>query len=174
MLENFQIFDKKLLILYILDTTNKHLSIDQLTTLCSDIGNITYFDVCEYIEILKNNNFIDVELADETELYFLTEKGYKTLKELIELIPGLDLYKLKKMISDSIVGIKQEYEIGTSLTPLKNGQYRVNCYIKDDNEEIFNIMLFAGNKENAKTISKNWQENNENIHSKILGMLTEE
>ena len=60
------------------------------------------------------------------------------------------------------------------MLPLKDGQYKVNCYIKDNNEEIFSISLFAGNKDDAKTISRNWQENNLNIHSKILDMLTEE
>ncbi len=174
MLEKFQIFDKKLLILYILDTAKKHLSIDQITNLCLELGNITYFDVCEYIEYLRQNDFIDIELSDDIALYFLTEKGDTTLKELIELIPGVDLYKLKKMISNTITEIKKEYEIGASLLPIKDGRYKVNCYIKDDNEDIFNINLFAGNKETAKTISKNWQENSENIHAKILDMLTEE
>ncbi len=150
------------------------MSIDQITNLCCELGNITYFDVCEYLDVLKESDFVDVELSDGATLYFLTENGEKTLKELIELIPGLDLYKLKKMISDNISQIKKEYEIGTSLLPLKNGQYKVNCYIKDSNEEIFSIVLFAGNKEDAKNISKNWQENNSIIHSKILDMLTEE
>lgn len=57
---------------------------------------------------------------------------------------------------------------------LRTGRYKVNCYIRDDNEDIFSLSIFAGNKENAKTISKNWQENSENIHGKILDMLTEE
>lgn len=120
MLEKFQIFDKKLLILYILDTTKKHLSMDQLADLCDEIDNITYFDVCEYVEWLRQNDFIDSEISDGTELYFLTDKGNITLKELIELIPGVDVYKLKKMLSSNIPKIKQEYEIGASLFPLKD------------------------------------------------------
>lgn len=174
MIENFQIFDKKLLILYILDTAKKPLSVDQIVNLCCSVDDITYFDICEYLEALKKNKFIALDVSDGTNVYSVTENGKKTLEELLELIPGLDLYKLKKMISSNIVEIKKEYEIGASMLPLKDGSYNVSCYIKDGNEEIFNIMIQTGSKEDAKIVSKNWQERSTEVHDKILEMLTGE
>ena len=174
MIENFQIFDKKLLLLYILDTAKNPLTIDQIAQLVSKVDDMTYFDICEYLDTLRRNDFIFLELIDSSQVYYLTENGKKTLEELLELIPGLDLYKLKKMISSNIGEIKQNYEVGTSILPLKDGQCKVNCYIKDGNEEIFNIMLYTGNKEDAKNISKNWQEKYSSMQEYILKNLAEE
>lgn len=174
MIENFQIFDKKLLLLYILDTANKPLTTDQIAELVSKVDDMNYFDICEYLDTLRKNEFIKLELIDSVQVHSLTDNGKKTLEELLELIPGLDLYKLKKLISSNIGEIKKNYEVGTSILPLKDGQCKVNCYIKDSNEDIFNIMLYTGNKDDAKNISKNWQEKYLEMQEYILKKLAEE
>lgn len=174
MFENLEIFDKRILVLYILDVAKKSLTVDQIVSFCSDFDDITYFDICEYIQNLKTNNYIEEYNQDNVTLYRLTENGILILQELLELIPGVNLYKLKKIISKNIVNVKTEYSIGSNVITVKSDEYKISCYIKDGNDELVNITIYAGNKENTKNISKNWQENSDKIYTELLKMMTKE
>ncbi|CCZ56449.1 putative uncharacterized protein [Clostridium sp. CAG:1219] len=102
----------------------------------------------------------------------LTDLGISTLTELLELIPGVDLYNLKKMINKNTVKIKTDYSIGTNIIPIKSDEYKISCYIKDGTDELINITMYAGTKDQAKNISKNWSENSEKIYTKLLSLMT--
>ncbi|MNP66864.1 hypothetical protein D3C76_1626240 [compost metagenome] len=105
-------------------------------------------------------------------MYKLSSSGSTTLSELLELIPGVNLHNLRKMINKNIVEMKTDYSINTQITPIKSEEYKISCYIKDGNDELINISMYAGTKEQAKSISKNWQEGAEEIYSKLLELMT--
>ena len=107
-------------------------------------------------------------------LYSPTKEGVITLRELLELIPGVNLYNLKKMVNKNMVEVKTEYAIDTNIIPIKDGEFKVSCYIKDGNDELINITMYAGDKEQAKNISKNWANNSEKIYTTLLEMMTKE
>lgn len=172
MSKDLEIFDNKIIVLYILENANKPLTIQQIVKFCEEFKEITYFDICGYIESLKANNYIKQTMDNSNILYSLTDHGVATLKELLELIPGVNLYNLKKIINKNIIQIKTEYDIDTIIIPIKDEEYKVSCYIKDGNDELVNISIYAGNKDQAKNISNNWNQNAEYIYSKLLDMMT--
>lgn len=172
MSKDLEIFDNKIIVLYILENASKPLTIPQIVKFCEDFNDITYFDICGYIENLKANNYIKESIDDSNVLYSLTDHGISTLRELLELIPGVNLYNLKKIINKNITQIKTEYDIDTIIIPIKADEYKVSCYIKDGNDELVNISIYAGNKEQAKNISNNWNQNAEEIYAKLLEMMT--
>lgn len=174
MQNNIEIFDKRILVLYILDISKKSLTIDQIVSFCSDFEDITYFDICDYIQNLKYNGYIEEFLQDNLTLYKLTKSGIIILQELLELIPGLDLYKLKNKLSKNIINVNTEYSIDSTVIPIKADEYKISCYIKDGNDELVNITIYAGNKDNVRKISKNWQENSEYIYEQLLKMMTKD
>jgi hypothetical protein len=172
--ENLEIFDKRILVLYILDIARKSLTVDQIVSFCSDFDDITYFDICEYLQSLKTNNYIEEYTQDYITLYRLTNQGVLILQELLELIPGVNLYKLKKVLSKNMISVNTEYSIGSTVIPVKSDEYKISCYIKDGNDELLNITIYAGNKDNVREISKNWQENSEKIYGELLKMMTKQ
>lgn len=172
--ENLELFDNKIIILYILNTNNKPLSIDQIAKSCYEFDDITYFDICDYIEDLKRSNYIDETLQDDSLLYEINENGISILNELLELIPGVSLYNIKKVIDKNVEKMKTDYSINTTIIPIKAEEFKISCYIKDGNDELVNITMYAGTKEQAKNISKNWNENAEKIYSNLLEMMTKE
>lgn len=174
MAKDLELFDNKIIVLYILDTNSKALSIDQIAKFCEDFEDITYFDICAYVEDLKISNYIKEIIQDGNLLYEITENGTLTLRELLELIPGVNLYNIKKIINKNMVKVKTDYSIDTVIVPIKSEEFKVSCYIKDGIDELVNITIYAGNKEQAKNISKNWSENAETIYSKLLEMMTKE
>lgn len=169
-----KIFDSKIIVLYILDISNKALSIDQIVKFCEEFDDITYFDICSYIDSLKSSNYVEENLEDNTMTYSLTELGKTTLKELLELIPGVNLHNIKKMINKNITKVKTDFSIDTTILPIKDDEYKVSCYIKEGNDELINITLYAGSKEQAKNIAKNWDEKAEEIYSQLLSTMTKE
>lgn len=169
-----KIFDSKIIVLYILDIAGKPLSIDQIVKFCEEFDDITYFDICSYIDSLKTSNYIDENLEENTMIYSLNDLGRATLKELLELIPGVNLHNIKKMINKNITKVKTAFSIDTTILPIKDDEYKVSCYIKDGNDELINITLYAGSKEQAKNIAKNWDEKAEEIYNQLLKAMTKE
>lgn len=172
MTDNFEFFDKKFIILLVLDESNSYLSLDQIAKMCSDFEDITYFDICEYTDSLVRSGHIKENYENGIKYYSLTTNGYSTLEELIELIPGISMHNIKKMLSKQINEIKKNYEIGSQIIPIKHGEYKIACYIRDGNDELLNITLYAGDMDNAKNISKNWESDANNIYIKIIEMMT--
>lgn len=168
------VFDNKIIVLYILNNALKPLTIDQIIKLCEEFDDMTYFDIYTYIEQLKEKNFIDEMLENSSMTYFPTELGRNTLKELLELIPGVNIHNIKKSFNKNMIEVKQDFSVDTSIIPLNNDKYKVSCFIKEGNDELINISVYATSKEQAKNISRIWNEKFETIYSELLKMLTKE
>ncbi len=172
MSDNFEFFDKKFIILLVLNESSSFLSIDQIAKMCSDFDDITYFDICEYTDSLIKSGHIYENTENGIKYFNLTNDGYSTLEELIELIPGINMHNIKKILSKQMNEMKKNYEISSQIIPIKHGEYKIACYIRDGNDELLNITLYAGDMENAKNISKNWENDANNIYVKIIEMMT--
>lgn len=169
-----EIFDNKLIILLIIKESKRPLNIEQISKLCSDFDDITYFDVCLYVDNLKNNGYIDVIVQDEKPFYTLTTQGGNVLDELIELIPGVNLFNVKNLLKNQLSALKQDYEINTIITPIKKEEYKVTCYIKEGTDELISISIYSGDSKNSKRIANHWKDNANTIYSKILELMTKE
>ena len=167
------IFDKRLLVLLLLKEVNKPLSAEQITNLCSEFEDITYIDVCMFIDSLKNSNYVSELYEDSRVFYRLTDSGADILSELIELVPGINLLNIKNVLKNTFEDYKHSYEIEAIILPIKDEEYKVNCYIKDGNDELINVTIYAGDKENAKKISSNWKENADDLYGKIIELMTD-
>lgn len=166
------IFDKRLLILLLLKEVSKPLTTEQIANLCSEFEDITYIDVCIFIDSLQNSNYITNSLQNGKEFYLLTESGSDILNELIELVPGVNLLNIKNILKNTFEDYKQNYEIDAIILPIKQDEYKVNCYIKDGNDELINFTIYAGDKENAKKIANNWKNNADDLYGKIIELMT--
>ncbi|MEG0873064.1 MAG: DUF4364 family protein [Clostridia bacterium] len=174
MAKDLEIFDNKLLVLYVLDTSDKKLSINQIVDFFEEFEDITYFDISIYIESLRASNYIKEIYEDENVFYGITESGVLALKELIEFIPGVNLHTLKKIANRNISKIKTDYSIASTVKIVRLSEYKVSCYIKDGNDELVNISIYAGNKDQVKNITKNWNKDAEKIYTTLLDMLTKD
>ena len=169
MSKNLEIFDNKLIILYVLEMSKKSLTLNELMSFFVEFENITYFDICTFVEELLAKDYIAL-LPEEN--YSITEKGTFTLNELLELIPGVNILSLKKIFKKNLIDVKKSYSIGSFVKNLQNNEFVISCFIKDSIQEYINISIHATSKEQAKQISQNWQDNYEEIHSYLLNKLT--
>ena len=174
LVKDLDIFDNKIIILYTISNSSKPLDITQIAKLCEEFEDITYIDICAYVDNLKGNHYIQENFQENISVYSITPLGENVLSELLELIPGVDLYKLKKVIDKNMVDVKKEYSIDSTIIPVKSDDFKISCYIKDGIDELINITLYAGTKEQAKNISRNWRNNSQEIYTKILEYMTKE
>ena len=169
---DLEIFDNKIIILYILEKNSKPLSVEQIAKFCEDFDDITYFDICTYIQELKSNGYIEeIYTQSNGSSYVITASGLSTLQELLELIPGVNLHNIKKIISKNIVKAKTDFSIDNVVVPV-NDAFKVTCTIKEDKDEIVSITMYAANKDHARNITRNWNNNAEEIYDKLLEMMT--
>ena len=171
-MQETDIFDKRIIILFVLKESKSPLSVEQISKLCSEFEDITYIDVCMYVDSLKKSEYINEVYEDNKVLYGLTTLGLDILNELIELIPGISLLNIKNILKEKMEDYKQDYEIDTMILPIKKDEYKVSCFIKEGNDELINLTIYAGDKENAKSISNNWKNNASDIYGKILELMT--
>ncbi len=174
MANELNFFDNKIIILYILEHSTKPLNLDQIVKFCEEFDDITYFDVCSYIDSLKSNGYIEEILDEQTITYTPTPFGLTTLKELLEFVPGVNLHNLKKFINKNLKSVKTDSDVGTIIIPISEDEMKVSCYIKDGNSELVNITVYATSKEQAKNISKNWSNDSDKIYNTLLNMITKE
>lgn len=171
-MQEMDIFDKKLIVLFVLKESKSGLTIEQISNLCTDFEDITYIDICMYIDTLKNNEYIVETYENSKSVYTITSSGLEILNELIELIPGISLLNMKNILKEKMENYKQNYEVDTIILPIKKDEYKVSCFIRDGNDELINLTIYAGDKENAKKISNNWKENSNELYSKIIELMT--
>ncbi len=172
-MQEMDIFDKRLIVLFVLKESKVNLTIEQISKLCSEFEDITYIDICMYIDSLKNSGYIQETYENNKSVYVLTDSGLDILNELIELIPGMSLLNMKNILKEKMDDCKQDYSIDTLILPIKKDEYKVSCYIQDGNDELINLTIYAGDKENAKKISNNWKHNAEVLYSKIIELMTD-
>lgn len=77
------LFDNKIIILYTLENSGKALTIDQIAKLCEEFEDITYFDICTYVESLKNSNYIEENLEENISTYEITQTRFIYFKSII-------------------------------------------------------------------------------------------
>jgi len=172
-MQDMDIFDKRLIVLFVLKESKVNLSTEQISKLCSEFDDITYIDICMFIDSLKNSGYIMETYENDKAFYMLTDSGLEILTELIELVPGISLLNMKNILKEKMEDYRQDYEVDTIILPIKKDEYKVSCFIKDGNDELINLTIFAGDKENAKRISNNWKQNSDELYGKIIELMTE-
>lgn len=172
-MQDMDIFDKRLIVLFVLKESKVALNAEQISKFCSEFDDITYIDICMFIDSLKNSGYIQESYENDKIFYTLTESGSEILAELIELVPGISLLNMKNILKEKMEDYKQDYEVDTIILPIKAEEYKVSCFIKDGNDELINLTIYAGDKENAKKISNNWKENADELYGKIIELMTD-
>ena len=108
-MQDMEIFDKRLIVLFVLKESKTLLSTEQISKLCSEFDDITYIDICMFIDSLKNSNYITETYENGKSVYSITDSGLEILTELIELVPGISLLNMKNILKEKMEDYKQDY-----------------------------------------------------------------
>lgn len=173
--DNETLAENKVLILYILNKVNKPLTNDALLQLVLSITDMNYFYFQQFLLDLLENKYIELFKEDDNEVfesvYRITDLGRETLSLTQDMIPGIVKLKVDSTFKDELAEIKDSVSVVSEFVPIDKNDFNVKCKIIENNRVLFEVNVFAGSPEHAKTICDNWENNAENIYPKIIDLL---
>jgi len=163
--------ENKVLILYILDQTNKPITNDNLYKLVLTAVDMNYFYFQQFLLDLIETKFVITYKKETQDIYELTELGKTTLDLTLDILPGIVKLKVDTNLKSTLENVEEEHSIIAEYTPKNENNYIINCKIIENNETVFEVKSFAYSREQAKDIVDNWKCNAEKIYPKILELL---
>ena len=163
--------ENKVLILYLLTQITIEITKDGLFKIVSSINNINYFYFQQYLNDLIQSNLVATYTKDKDLFLKITTEGKNALTLTKELLPGIIKLKADNIFKKELSILAEESSIITEFIPKDENNYNVICKVMENNESIFEIKTFAGNRTRAKKIADNWKDNAGTIYPQILNLL---
>ena len=170
--DNETLAENKALILYIMDKVNKPISNTALLNLVLSIENMNYFYFQQFLLDLLENKYIINYTKNKESLYKLTDDGKQALTLVKDIIPGITKFRVDNTFKDTLNKFEEKISVTSDFIPHSKNEYSVNCKITESNQNLFDLQLYAGSREQAKAISDNWNKHADEIYPKILDTLT--
>ena len=167
--------ENKVLILYILNLSNKEFKQDDLFNIISSINNMNYFYFKQVLTDLIESNLVGSYTKEEEETVIkITSKGKEAFELNKQVLPGLTKLKADNIFDKEFSSIEEASSITAEFIPKSKDGYTIKCKIVENNETIFEVKTFAGSNDIAKKIVDNWNKNASSIYPKVLNLLLEE
>lgn len=171
-LQNKELAEDKVLILYLLNKIDDGIKNDNLFKIVSSSKEINYFYFQELMADLKSTNLICSFTQDEENFIKITTEGKNALDLTKSLLPGILKLKADTMFKKENSNIIEESSVVTEFIPQDENNYTVKCKIVEQNETIFELSVYAASREKAKQISDNWNNNASKLYPEILKLIT--
>lgn len=168
---NTKLAENKVLILYILNEINKDIAESSLFKIISSINDINYFYFGQASNDLVETRLVDSYSKDKDTIFRITSEGKNALSLTKDILPGIIKLKADNIFKQELSTIEEESSVVAEYTPKNENDYKIKCKIVENNEPIFEVVTFAGSRENAKKIVDNWNKNANSIFPKILDLL---
>jgi predicted transcriptional regulator len=170
---NELVAENKLLILYIMDKFSFDLTNSQIARLVVNIQEINYFYFQQYISQLVDDKLLACKVDNNKRLYNISQSGRQALDYFKTMIRASTRSKIDAIIKESIPCLRTENQITADYIPINENEYTVTCKISEGSTTLINLDLYAGTKEQAKSICRNWETNAREIYSSIIQLLTD-
>ncbi len=171
-LQNKELAEDKVLILYLLNKIDDGIKNDNLFKIVSSSKEINYFYFQELMADLKSTNLICSFTQDEENFIKITSEGKNALDLTKALLPGLLKLKADTIFKKENSNIIEESSVVTEFVPQDENNYTVKCKIVEQNETIFELSVYAASREKAKQISDNWNNNASKLYPEILKLIS--
>ena len=165
--------ENKVLILYILNLSNKEFKQDDLFKIITSINNINYFYFKQVLTDLIDSNLVG-NYTKEEAVVKITPKGKEAYNLTKDVLPGIMKLKADNIFSKEFSSIEEASSIIAEFIPKNENEYTIKCKIVENNETIFEVKTFAGSRDRAKRIVDNWNKNAVSIYPQILNLLLQD
>ena len=160
--------------MYIIKTSPKNFTKNELSEFILGKGYINYFQYQQYLSELIEGDFIKTIPEDDINIYKILEKGEKTLELFENKIP--DKTKEELMIEFNLQKniLKRETQIKADIFKKESNQYNVNLKLVENEAILFSLYLEVPSIEQAEYICNLWKQNPNEIYQKIINIFIDE
>lgn len=162
------------IILFTLAEAKRKVTHSQLTCLTLDSCNINFtnFQIAldnlvqiEYIRKLSN------PIDEKMPIYELTQKGTDANSFFANSIPIYIREQIKEHIEPYFAEEKLKKSIKATLVPINENEYNVECALYESVSPLLEISFYAGTREIAARIARNFKANPEKVYKEIFESL---
>lgn len=163
--------ESKILILYILNKIGKPVTNEELLKVVTSLTDMNYFYFQQLLLDLVNSKYVLYYSNGDEMVYSVTPEGKETLRLTIDIIPGIRKLRIDSNLKENIDQVEEEISITADFIPQNENEYSVKCKVVENSITMFEIIAYAGSREQAKHIADNWKENATEIYPQILDLL---
>ena len=162
------------IILFTLAKADRRVTHSQLSCLTLDSCNINFtnFQIAldnltgiEYVKVLPNG------FDENMPIYELTEKGRQAAGFFSHNIPVYIREQIEEHITPFFLEESQKKNVKAKLAPINEKEYNVECAIYENASPLLELTFYAGDRETAARMVRNFKKNTEIIYSDILATL---
>jgi len=161
----------RLAVLYTLKYIEFPISSMDLKHVMLDATSVDYIDLCENIELLKEENHIKTVFRDEMEKYEMTQTG----EEMIDIFEKNLLQSIRSNIRKSADELfRQEFEksqVRSEISPSEANTFYLDAELNDGKTKMLSMSIFAGSRENAMKMRSKFNEAPVELFQEILKFL---
>lgn len=166
--------ESKVLILYILNNIKNEITNNALYKIVLSVIDMNYFYFQQFLLDLVKSDFVLSYERDGNNMYLITDKGTKTLELTEDILPGILKLQVDTNLKYALDNVNEENSIVAEYTPVNENYYNVTCKIMENNECLFEVKTFAGSREQAKQIVRNWKKHAGSMYPNLLEILTQD
>lgn len=165
--------ENKLLILYILNKLNFELTNSQIARIVINTTETNYFYIQQYLSELVGDKFIEYRVENGKRFYKITPSGKQALDFFKTMLRASIRKKIDHIIKEKIPALRTETQVAADYIPLENDDgYMVSCRISEGSTILIDLKIYAGTKEQARVLCRNWENNAQEIYSEIIHLMT--
>ena len=159
----------KILLCYLLTNASAPLTSQQIIDTLIGQELVNYFELQEALGLLVEQGLI----VEENDSFSITDEGRDISKELEKTLP----FSVKERAYKAVIEILQYENLKrqnkTTITPVENGGYNLNCTISDADFKLFSFDLHMPNEKSAKLAEEKFIRYGQEIFRCVLGITTE-
>ncbi len=164
--------ENKVLILYILSSSNKPITNDALYSIVTSATDLNYFYFQQFLLDLIDVKYVSCYKKETQDVYEITDSGKETLALTLDILPGIIKLKVDTNFKQNMESIENDQSVVAEYTPLSENEYEVRCKITENGEIVFDIKTYAYSRDQAQNIVSNWKQHASTLYPEILGILT--
>lgn len=165
----------QLIILFALQKAGKLLTQSQLEDLVLGNCNINFINyrlaIVHLVEIDHIRDFIG---SNDLPMYEITDEGMQSIEFFITQIPVYIREPIEKAIVPMFRLEEKKKSVVAELFPLNEEEFMADCAIYDCGKPLMKLSFYAGTRELALDIMKNFKASPDKVYQAVLNALVEE
>jgi len=164
----------KLMTLYMLKQVKFPLSGPQLSEFFLDKEYTTYFTLQQVLAELKEAHLITSETVSSSSRYEITREGEETLSFFVKKISPAIIADMDDFLKANRVRLRDEVGVTAEFYKSTDQDYIVHCELREGRSVLFELNLAVPDKEQAETMSRQFNRKNQEIYSFVMKTLMRE
>ncbi|NLL93514.1 MAG: DUF4364 family protein [Clostridiales bacterium] len=161
----------KFMTLYMLNKVNFPLTNAQMSGFFLDKEYTSYFIFQQVISELLETRLISSETVRNTSYYRITDDGRETIEMFTNKIPIAIIDDMDIFLIDNKYELRNEVGTLSDYYKSTNGDYIVNCQIKEGNSTLIDLNLSVPSEDVAEIMCNNWREASQEVYANVMKRL---